>query len=260
MKITFHGAVRTVTGTRHVLQVGRRRVLLDCGLFQGRRDESEARNRNLPFLPGEIDAVILSHAHIDHSGNLPTLAKQGYRGPIHATEATADLCSVMLRDSAHIQVKDAEFVNKHPGRRGTRRREPLYTMDDAEAAIALFRGHPYGEPFQVCEGLTATFRDAGHILGSAISDLDLSERGVRRKFVFTGDLGREHLPILRDPATIPACDILMIESTYGNRYHLPIGSIPEELAGVVERVRRRGGKILVPAFAVGRVQELAWTL
>lgn len=260
MKITFQGAVRTVTGSRHLLQVGRRHILLDCGLYQGRRDESEARNRSFSFRPGEIDAVILSHAHIDHSGNLPTLAKLGYRGPIHATEATADLCAVMLRDSAHIQVKDAEFVNKHPRRRGPHFREPLYTLEDAEEAIQLMNGHRYDEPFEVCEGVTATFRDAGHILGSAIVELDLAERGVRCKLVFTGDLGRNHLPILRDPAVIPGCDALMIESTYGNRSHVAVETVPEEMAKVVDRARARGGKILIPAFAVGRVQEIAWIL
>ncbi len=260
MKITFLGAVRTVTGSRHLLQVGSHRVLIDCGLFQGHRDESDLRNRTFPFRPEEIDAVVLSHAHIDHSGNLPSLAKQGYRGPIHATDATADLCSVMLRDSAHIQVKDAEFINRHPHKRGGRSREPLYTLDDAEEAIRLMNGHRYDTPFQVFEGLTATFRDAGHILGSAILELDLMERGVRRKLVFTGDLGRAHLPILRDPVIIRGCDALMIESTYGNRLHLPVESVPEELAKVVDRVRGRGGKILIPAFAIGRVQEIAWML
>jgi metallo-beta-lactamase family protein len=260
MKISFQGAVRTVTGSRHVLTVGKRRVLLDCGLYQGKRDESEIRNKTFAFHPEEIDAVLLTHAHIDHSGNLPTFVRQGYRGPVHATEATADLCSVMLRDSAHIQVKDAEFVNKHPRRHGQHRREPLYMMEHALRAIELMTGHRYDEPFPVCEGVTATFRDAGHILGSAILDLDLIERGIRRKLVFTGDLGRDHLPILRDPAAIPACDALMIESTYGNRYHLPIDTVPEELGRMVDRVRAGGGKILIPAFAVGRVQEVAWIL
>lgn len=260
MKITFLGAVRTVTGSRHLLQVGRNRILLDCGLFQGRREESDARNRTFQFKPEEINAVLLSHAHIDHSGNLPNLVKQGYRGPIHATEATADLCAVMLRDSAHIQLKDAEFINKHPRRRGGKTREPLYTMDDADESIRLMTGHRYDTPVEVCEGVTATFRDAGHILGSAIIDLEMMERGVRRRLVFTGDLGRNHLPILRDPAIITACDVLLTESTYGNRSHLPVESIADGLAEVIARVRGRGGKILIPAFAVGRVQEIAWIL
>jgi metallo-beta-lactamase family protein len=260
MKVSFLGAVRTVTGSRHLVTVGNRRVLLDCGLYQGKRDLGERINRELPFDPASIDTVVLSHAHIDHSGNLPTLARQGFRGPIHATAATADLCSIMLRDSAHIQVKDAEFVNKHPRRRGPRNREPLYTPEDAEAAIELFVGHPYDQPVPVCEGVTVTFRDAGHILGSAILELDLREKGVRRRLVFTGDLGRPHLPILRDPAFVSGCDFLMTESTYGDRLHPSIEAVPEQLAAVVERVRARGGKILIPAFAVGRVQEIVWIL
>lgn len=260
MKIAFHGAARTVTGSRHLLTVGRARVLLDCGLYQGKRDLSEQRNKEFPIPPADVDAVVLSHAHIDHSGNLPTLAKHGFRGPIHATLATADLCQVMLRDSAHIQQKDAEFVNKHPGRRGPRHREPLYTLQDADRAIGLFNGHSYDTPIQVCEGVTATFRDAGHILGSAIVELDLMEKGVRRKLVFTGDLGRPHLPIIRDPSGIQGCDLLLTESTYGNRYHPPPESLPDRVAEIVEGVRARGGKIIIPAFAVGRVQEVVWIL
>ncbi len=260
MKIAFQGAVRTVTGSRHLLTVGRSRILLDCGLFQGKRDLSEQRNREFSLSPGEIDAVILSHAHIDHSGNLPTLTKLGFRGPIHSTLATADLCGVMLRDSAYIQAKDAEFVNKHPRRRGPRVREPLYTLQDAEAAIRLFQGHPYDQPIGITEGVTVTFRDAGHILGSAMLELDLMERGVRRKLFFTGDLGRPNLPIIRDPSHAAGCDALMIESTYGNRRHAAPESLPEQVAGIVERIRARGGKIIIPAFAVGRVQEVVWIL
>lgn len=260
MKLSFLGAVRTVTGSRHLLTVGNRRVLLDCGLYQGRRDISERINRELPFDPKSIDAVVLSHAHIDHSGNLPTLARQGYRGPIHATSATSDLCSVMLRDSAHIQVKDAEFVNKHPRRRGPRERQPLYMPEDAETAIGLFHEHPYDTQIPVCEGVTVTFRDAGHILGSAILDLDLREKGVHRRLVFTGDLGRPHLPILRDPSPVSGCDVLLTESTYGDRLHPSIDAVPEQFAALIDRVRARGGKILIPAFAVGRVQEIVWIL
>lgn len=260
MKIAFWGGARTVTGSRHLLQVGKSGLLLDCGLYQGRRDESDARNRNFPFDPARCEAVILSHAHIDHSGNLPTLTKGGFEGKIHATAPTADLCSIMLPDSAHIQVKDAEFVNKHPARRGPRHREPLYTLADADRALRHFRAHPYNVQVEVMDGVTATFRDAGHILGSAIVELTLTERGIRRRVVFSGDLGRRHLPILRDPATLPECDVLLIESTYGNRYHSPPESIPDLLAGIVNRVVQRGGKILIPAFAIGRVQEVVWLL
>ena len=257
MEIQFQGAARSVTGSRFLLRVGARRVLLECGLFQGPRDLSETRNRSFAFDPASIDGVVLSHAHIDHSGNLPSLWKRGYRGRIHATAATVDLCRVMLPDSAHIQQKDVEFVNRRESRRGTRRREPLYTLKDAEGTQECFEPHPYGERFEVCGGVSARFLDAGHILGSAIVELDLKERGSHRRFVFTGDLGRCHLPILRDPAPMPPCDVLMIESTYGNRHHLSPQETPEALAKVIERVAARSGKILVPAFAVGRVQEIS---
>lgn len=260
MKITFLGAVQTVTGSKHLLQVGTRRVLLDCGLFQGRRDESEERNRNLPFRVDSIDAVVLSHAHIDHSGNLPTLAKLGYRGAVHATAATADLCRVMLPDSAHVQQKDAEFVNKRPARHGGRPRQPLYTQQDVESLLPLLREHSYGATVPVCEGVAATFHDAGHILGSSFVEIDLEERGKKIKLVFSGDVGRPHLPILRDPEPLPACDVLLVESTYGNRLHPSPQSLPGQLAEIVQRVASRGGKILIPAFAVGRVQEIVWTL
>ncbi len=250
-----------MTGSRHLLRIGRRRVLLDCGLFQGRREESEARNRDLPFPADSVDAVVLSHAHIDHSGNLPVLAKGGFAGAIHATRATADLCSVMLPDSGHIQERDVEFVNKRAARRhGGRPREPLYTEEEARACLPLFQGEDYDRPFRVADGVEVRFRDAGHILGSAIVDLDLHEGATRRRVVFTGDLGRRHLPILRDPATIEGCDVLIIESTYGDRAHPSPEEIPEMLAGLVDRVRARGGKILIPAFAVGRVQEVVWIL
>jgi metallo-beta-lactamase family protein len=260
VKVAFHGAARTVTGSKHLLRVNGRSVLLDCGLFQGRRDESEERNRNLPFRVDSIDAVILSHAHIDHSGNLPTLAKLGFRGSVHATAATVDLCRAMLPDSAHIQEKDAEFVNKHPSRHRGTPRQPLYTSEDVERLLPLFREHPYGRPVPVCEGLTVTFHDAGHILGSSFLEIDMEERGARRKLVFSGDLGRRHLPILRDPEPRPPCDVLLVESTYGGRTHPPVDTLPETLGETVNRVLARGGKILVPAFAVGRVQEIVWIL
>lgn len=260
MKITFWGGVRTVTGSRHLLRVGSRTVLLDCGLFQGRRDESERRNRLLPFDAQSVDAVLLSHAHIDHSGNLPALVRHGFRGAVHATAATTDLCRVMLPDSAHIQEKDVEFVNRRARRRGSGPREPLYTVEDAEAILSRFEPRPYDVPFPVSEGITATFRDAGHILGSAMVELNLEEKGVRRRVLFTGDLGRAHLPILRDPTPLGECDVLLIESTYGNRLHPPPESVPSALADIVNRVRERGGKILIPAFAVGRAQEIIWVL
>ena len=260
MKITFWGAVRTTTGSRHLIEVGGRHVLLDCGLFQGPRDLSEIRNRQFPFDVTSLDALILSHAHIDHSGNIPGISKAGYRQTVHATHATRSLCELMLPDSAHIQMKDVEWVNKRARKRGGTQREPLYDLEDAERALAQFKGADYGKPVTVCEGVTATFHDAGHILGSAIVELELTERGKHRTLVFTGDLGRPHLPILRDPARLPPCDVLLIESTYGNRYHSDVRKADEDVAVLVDRVRARGGKIVIPAFAVGRTQELVWIL
>lgn len=256
VKVTFCGAARTVTGSRHLIHVGRRRLLLDCGLYQGRRDLAELRNRQFDFDVDSLDSLILSHAHIDHSGNIPTLVKAGFRQAIHSTYATKGLCSVMLPDSAHIQQKDVEFVNKRARRRGKRRREPLYTLIDAERALQQFSGEPYGKPIDIFEGVRATFHDAGHILGSAIVQVDLKAGGKERRVVFSGDLGRPHLPILRDPAPLPPCDVLLIESTYGNRFHLDTKEVPEALAKVIDRVRSRGGKIIIPAFAVGRTQEI----
>jgi metallo-beta-lactamase family protein len=259
MQIEFHGAARTVTGSRHLLQVNGSRVLLDCGLFQGRRSESDRRNREFGFDPAAVDAVVLSHAHIDHSGALPSLARAGFRGCVHGTLATADLLTVMLRDSAHIQEKDVEFLNKRR-RKGEPPKEPIYTLDDAEDAIGLLEGHRYHRPVPVAPGVTATFYDAGHILGSAVVQLDLQEGGVRRRLVFTGDLGRRGLPILRDPETPPEADALILESTYGDREHEPIERADERLADLIRRVFARGGKILIPAFAVGRTQELVFAI
>ncbi|MGD8377032.1 MAG: MBL fold metallo-hydrolase, partial [Acidobacteriota bacterium] len=208
MHIEFHGAARTVTGSRHLLHVNGHKVLLDCGMFQGKRSEADRRNRDLGFAAGDVDAVVMSHAHIDHSGALPSLVKNGFQGCIHGTLATADLLTVMLRDSAHIQEKDVEFLNRRRHRRKEGLKEPIYTVEDAEEAIGLLEGHRYHRPVPVVPGVTATFYDAGHILGSAVTVLDLEEGNERRKLVFTGDLGRKNLPILRDPETPPEADAL----------------------------------------------------
>ncbi len=262
MQITFHGAARSVTGTRHLIEANGHRILLDCGLVQGSRDEAERANREYPFDPASIDAVVLSHAHIDHSGALPVLVKRGFRGQIHSTLATADLASWMLRDSAHIHEKDAEFANKRMAKRGNRRprREPLYTLEDAEAALARFAGHEYYQPFSVVPGVTATLHDAGHILGSAIVRLDISEDGQDRSIVFSGDLGRPHLPIIRDPDRVEADDILIMESTYGDRTHDLIAAAADRLAALIHVLVQRRGKMIIPAFAVGRTQEIVYEL
>ncbi len=262
MRITFHGAARSVTGSRHLVEAAGRRILLDFGLVQGRRDEADRANRDHPFDPSGIDAVVLSHAHIDHSGALPVMVRQGFRGRIHATEATRDLAAYMLRDSGHLQEKDAEFANKRLERRGSRepRREPLYTEADAERSLGQISGHPYYQPFPVAPGITATFHDAGHILGSAIVQLAIEEDGLTRSIVFSGDLGRSHLPIIRDPDHLPAPDVLIMESTYGDRTHAPMEHAAERLAGVVNVVAARKGKLIIPAFAVGRIQDLVYEL
>jgi len=260
VRIHFLGAVRTVTGSMHIVEANGRRVLIDCGLYQGRRKEAEERNRNLPFDPGSIDAMILTHAHIDHSGNIPTLVKQGFTGNIYATPATRDLCSVMLRDSAHVQKKDAEYVNKRHARKGLPLVEPLYTWEDAVAAMHNFVAVSYGREFFVTNGFTARFRDAGHILGSAVVELRVhgSDGGV--SIGFTGDLGRRNAPILRDPVLMEDVDVVVSESTYGGRLHEPYEEAADKLAEVVNRTVGRGGKIIVPAFSVGRTQELVYYL
>lgn len=260
MKLTFYGAVRTVTGSQHLLEVNGLRILLECGLYQGKRQEAFERNRQLPFNPGDIDLMILSHAHIDHSGNIPSLVKQGFRGDILCTFATRDLCSTMLRDSAHIQQYDVEYVNKKRARTGEPPVEPIYTTEDAVACLKYFLAIGYERPYRISSEITLTFYDAGHILGSAIVALDITEDGRTRRLVFTGDLGRPDRPILKDPTPLDRADILLIESTYGSRLHESMPEAEKELERVVTETYKRGGKVIVPAFAVGRTQELVYYL
>jgi metallo-beta-lactamase family protein len=266
MKLTFWGAVRTVTGSMHELTVDGRRVLLDCGLYQGRREESSDRNRNFPFPGKSVDTVVLSHAHIDHSGNLPSLARTGFNGPIHATSATADLCGAMLRDSAFLQEKDAEFLNKRFERRrkfgqdDSKQIQPLYTMKDAETALELFHEVAYHKPVPVTDSLSYTMYDAGHLLGSAAVALEHRSNGRTTRLTFSGDVGRRGLPIIRDPERVPEADYLIIESTYGGRLHNDADIVVDKLAGVITRTAERGGRVIVPAFAVGRTQQLVLLL
>jgi len=260
MEIEFQGAARTVTGSMHILHLAGTTILLDCGLFQGRREESNARNRTFPFDPRSITAVVLSHAHIDHSGNLPGLVKQGYSGPIYSTLATQDLCGIMLADSGSIQEKDAEFLNKKLLKQGQPPIEPLYTASDAEAAMKLFRGVPYGTPFQVTPNVTAEFVDAGHILGSASVRLAVKENGRTKQVGFTGDLGRRNMPILRDPVFMGDVETLVSESTYGGKVHDPPESMGDALVSSLSRTIQRGGKVIVPAFSIGRTQDLVYAL
>jgi metallo-beta-lactamase family protein len=256
MHITFSGAAREVTGSCHILTVAGQTVLLDCGLFQGRRDESRRKNEVLPLPVDQIDAIVLSHAHIDHAGRLPFLVRSGFRGPIYATAATRDLCAIMLADSARIQVKDAEFLE----RRGQKHAEPLYDPEDAAQVFRQMIGLPYDRWFDVVPGVRASFTDAGHILGSASVMVDCTEDGATRRVVFSGDVGRKGLAIIRDPKPPQGADVVIMESTYGNRDHLAIDDARAELGRVIRETAARGGRVIIPAFAVGRVQELVYDL
>ncbi len=260
MKISFWGAAREVTGSRHLVEANGSRVLLDCGLFQGRRDEAFHKNRHFGFDPERIDAVVLSHGHIDHTGALPALSKAGYTRKVHATSATADLSGVMLMDSAHIQEMDAETVNRREHHKGKAAREPLYTSEDAAEILDRFVVHPYGKYFEVAPGIEAFYRDAGHMLGSASVELRIKENGTTRRLVFSGDIGRPCLPILRDPVMVDGADTLIMESTYGDRNHPRPENVEEELEKTLKPVFERGGKVVIPAFAVGRTQEVVYLL
>jgi metallo-beta-lactamase family protein len=259
VRITFLGGVRTVTGSMHLVETEGGSILLECGLFQGRREEANRRNRSLPGAARHADAVILSHAHIDHSGALPVLVKTGWKGGIHLTEATGHLADLMLRDSGAIQEKDAEYLNRHR-KGGEGPIEPLYTPEDAVRAIARFRPHPYGKEFEPVPGVTARFADAGHILGSAVVHLTIREKAGTTRLVFTGDLGRGGMPLLRDPEPAGPAEVILTESTYGDRDHEPPEDTERRLFEIVDRTARRGGRIIVPCFAVGRAQTIIYLL
>lgn len=261
MKLTFCGAARTVTGSKHLIELNSgTRFLLDCGLFQGRRSEAYEKNRRFPFNPSDIDFVILSHAHIDHSGLLPKLYKDGFRGRVYCTHATYSLCSLMLMDSAHIQEKDTGYVNKIQKRKGDDRILPLYESKDAEDVLQHFVGIPYETPFSPADDVTFEFRDAGHILGAASVNLTIKENGKTTRIGFTGDIGNPGRPILKDPVKMADCDYLITESTYGGRVHEPADQAKKNLAEVVSRTSARGGKVIIPSFAVGRTQEIVYAL
>lgn len=262
MKITFHGAARTVTGSQHLVEVNGTRILLDCGLYQGKRDETYARNLNFPFDPTSIDLMILSHAHIDHSGNIPNLVKRGFTGDIYCTYATRDLCATMLLDSAHIQESDAAYVNKKRAKKGQPPAAALYTQPDATRSLALFTSIGYDRAKTIAPGISLTFRDAGHMLGSAFVILDIEDQDTHEdvRLVFSGDLGRKGIPILRDPAPLDRADILIMESTYGNRLHPPFDEDADAMERIVVAAHKRGGHVIIPAFAVGRTQQVVYTL
>ena len=260
MNVRFLGATRTTTGSMYLMEVGGKSVLLECGLFQGRRDESMERNRNFPFDPAQLDCVVLSHAHIDHCGNLPNLHRKGFQGNIYSTFATRDLASIMLADSAHIQEYDARWVSKRRAKKGLPPVEPLYSLRDAEQVIRQFVALDYGRPIPIADGVTLTFRDAGHILGSAQVILDIKEADRKFRYLFSGDIGRGGHEILRDPESVEGVDFLQIESTYGGRLHGDRGDSKESMAKAVSETIERGGKVIIPAFSVGRTQLIVYTL
>jgi metallo-beta-lactamase family protein len=263
MKITFFGAAQTVTGSQHLIEVNGTRILLDCGLGQGKRAETYERNQRLPFDPASIDVMVLSHAHIDHSGNIPNLVKRGFRGDIFTTHATRDLCTAMLLDSAHIQESDIEFVNRRRARQKLPPVQPLYTDEDARRSLDSFIGLPYHRSKTIAPGVTLTLHDAGHMLGSAIVVLEIEDRAARRavRLVFSGDLGRRGLPIIRDPEFIAdGADILILESTYGDTVHPPYEDDARQMERIIADTYRRGGQVLIPAFAVGRTQQIVYAL
>lgn len=256
MHLTFHGAARGVTGSRHLLEINGAKILLDCGFFQGRREETNRRNREFGFDPKSIDAVVLSHAHIDHSGALPSLVKHGFVGPVYATPATADLAKIMLADSAFIQEKDAEMVLKYEGRRI----EPIYTSRDVVETQRRFKPVEYWRSIEIALGVRLTFHEAGHMLGSSVVRLELSSTGKKRSLLFSGDYGRAAAPILRSPEVLEDADAIIVESTYGNRHHPKEQDLIADLEKLVRRIVDRGGKLIIPAFSVGRTQHLTYAL
>jgi metallo-beta-lactamase family protein len=261
LKIQFVGGARTVTGSLHLLHINGKKILLECGLFQGRRKDTYEKNKNFNFDPKEIDVMILSHAHIDHSGNIPNLVSKGFDGLIYATAATVDLCQIMLRDSAHLQEKDIEWVNKKRAKKGEPPAEPLYTLDDVEQAMKHFVGVQYNKTIELFDGVTFSFRDAGHILGSAGIHLEIKENSNKKfSLGFSGDIGRPDSPVIKSPDILRDLDTLIMESTYGNRLHSPVEEVEEELAQTINKIVNDNGKVIIPAFAVGRTQTVVYVL
>ena len=258
--ITFYGATEGVTGSNYLIRTDTVTVLLDCGLFQGSREEEQANEEAFPFDINELDAVILSHAHLDHSGRIPKLVAEGYNGPVYMTYATHELLEIMLKDAASLQERDAEWENKRRRRAGKQEIEPLYTIDDVEVALALCDGSHYAQRRQIAEGIEVCFQDAGHILGSSIVEVFITEQGAEKKLVFSGDLGNSYAALLRDPVAIEDADILLMESTYGDRNHRPMDETLVEFENIIMEASENGGNIMIPSFAVGRTQEIIFRL
>jgi metallo-beta-lactamase family protein len=259
LTVTFWGAARTVTGSMHLVETAGKKFLLDCGLYQGRRAEAHERNMKFPFEPKRIDAVVLSHAHVDHCGNLPNLVRQGFSGPIYCTPATRDLVAIMLADSAKIQEEDAAYLNKKRDRRDPKV-EPLYDRTDAHRTVRLCQPVAYEREFDVAKGVQITYVEAGHLLGSAMVSMRVDAPSKELRLTFTGDLGRRGLPILRDPAPVPPGDLLISESTYGGKVHEPVEECADRLGDVVRKTAERGGKVIIPAFSLGRTQTVVYYL
>lgn len=259
-KLTFYGATEGVTGSSYILESGNKTILLDCGLFQGGREEEKANKKPFQFDMKKIDVVVLSHAHLDHSGRLPKLVSEGYSGPLYMTQPTSELLEVMLKDAASLQQRDTEWENKRRRRAGKKEIEPMYTMEDVESALRLCEGIVYGQRQEITEGISVCFRDAGHILGSSIVELFISEQGVETKLVFSGDLGNSSAALLRDPEVVEEADILLLESTYGDRNHRPMDETLDEFEAILVEASENGGNILIPSFAVGRTQEIIFRL
>ncbi len=260
MRIHFHGAARTTTGSMHLLEFADSKILLECGLYQGSRKKAFELNRNMPLDPTQLDAVVVSHAHIDHSGNLPSLVKRGFKGPIYCTPATIDLLLIMLKDSAHIQEKDVFYVNKKRKKKKQAPFEPLYVQEDVDATLALLKPLPYGKSLELARGLQLTFQDAGHILGSAMCVFDIEKNGKKSRLLFTGDMGRGDMPILKDPVVVNDVDYLLTESTYGNRLHPAHQDVSAELLKLCKIIIERKSRLIIPAFSVGRTQQVLYFL
>ena len=261
IKLTFFGAAQTTTGSMHLVEANGMKILLDCGLFQGRRKEAFERNRNMQITPATIDAVVLSHAHIDHSGNLPTLARNGFRGKVYCTPATRDLCEIMLRDSAYLQARDLEYINKKRAQQGKNLFEPLYEQQDVDTIMRRFKPEPLKRLVDLGNGVSLVFHNAGHILGSALTQLDVKDSsGHSRRLLFTGDLGQPNQPILRDYDMPQGADILLIESTYADRDHPSSDDVKGRLKGFIEDIHQLKSRLIIPAFSVGRTQNILYTL
>ncbi len=260
MKITFLGAAKTVTGSCYLIETKNSKFLIDCGMFQGKSTDEALNQEPFPFNPAELDFMLLTHAHIDHSGRIPKLYNDGFKGKIHATKATSELSAIMLPDSGHIQEFENEWINRKRERAGLPPVKPLYTFQEATDCIRLFVNEKYNEVINLRENVKARFQDAGHILGSAIIELWINENGEETKLVFSGDLGNKHIPIMRDPTIIDSADYLFIESTYGNRLHSEVNNKVDRFVDIINATAARGGNIVIPSFAVGRTQEIIYEL